>query len=102
MASMRLNYCAVNVTTVGTVIPPETALIVTCAVNGVVGVVVAVCCGAVDEEQPVIAVAAMNRRARSDPPARCILRFKPANTSRPTGPTNARERPAGDWNKWTE
>jgi hypothetical protein len=99
---MRFNYCAVNVTTAGTVVPPETALIVTCAVNGVAGVVVAVCCGAVDEEQPLTAAAAINRRARSDPPARCILRLKPANTSRPTGPTNAMEILAGDWNRWTE
>ena len=73
---MTFNYCGVNVTTVGTVVPPETALIVTCEVIGVAGVVVAACCGVMGEEQPVMAVAAINRRARSDAPASCILRFR--------------------------
>jgi hypothetical protein len=72
------------------VIDPETALTVTCVVTGVGGVVVV---GAVDEEQPVIAVAATSRRATSEPPARIDLRFRPANASNPTGPMNARVRP---------
>jgi hypothetical protein len=79
------------------VIDPEIALTVTCVVAGAAAVVVA---GAVDEEQPLIAVATTSRRAKSDPPARIDLRFMPANANGPTGPMNARVRPAGDWNKW--
>jgi hypothetical protein len=81
------------------VIDPETALTVTWVVLGVGGVVVA---GAVDEEQPVIAVATISRRAKSEPPARIDLRFRPANASSPTGPMNARVRPVRDRNKETE
>ena len=81
------------------VIDPEIALTVTWVVAGAAGVVVA---GAVDEEQPVIAVATTSsRRAKSDPPARIDLRFRPANASNPTGPMNARVRPVRDLNKWT-
>lgn len=77
------------------VIDPEIALTVTCVVVGADGVVEA---GAVDEEQPVIAVAT-SRRAKSDPLARIDLRFRPANASSPTGPRNARVRSVRDWNK---
>ena len=80
------------------VIDPEIALTVTWVVAGAAGVVVV---GAVDEEQPVIAVANTSRRAKSDPPARTDLRFEPANASSPTGPMKARVRPVRDWNKWT-
>ena len=79
------------------VIDPEVALTVTCVVAGVTGVgVAAACCGAVDdEEQPVLAVATTSsRRAKSDPPARIDLRFRPANASNPTG-TNECEGEAG-------
>jgi hypothetical protein len=80
------------------VIAPEIALTVTCVVAGAAGIVVA---GAVDEEQPVIAaVDTTSRRAKSDPPARVDLRFRPANASSPNGPMNARVKPTGDWNKW--
>ena len=82
------------------VIDPEIALTVTCVVAGTAGVVLAA--GVVDAEQPVIAVAATSSRAKSDPPARIDLRFRPANASNPTGPMNARVRPVRDWNKWTE
>ena len=80
------------------VIDPEIALTVTCVVVGTDGIVVV---GAVDEEQPVIVVAITTRTARSDPPARIDLRFRPANASSPTGLMNARVRPVRDWNKWT-
>ena len=86
------------------VIAPEVALTVTCVVAGVTGVGVGVaCCEPVDEEQPVIAVATTNsRRAKSDPPARIDLRFRPANANSPTGPMNARVRPVRDRNKPAE
>jgi hypothetical protein len=85
------------------VIAPETALTVTCVEAGAAGVVLAACCGDADEEQPVIAaVATTNRRAKSVPPARIDLRFRPTNASRPAGPINARVSPALDWNKWTD
>jgi hypothetical protein len=84
------------------VIDPEIALTVTWVVAGAAGVVLAACCGAVDVEQPVIAVAATSSRAKSDPPARIDLRFRPANASSPTGPMNARVSPVRDWNRWTE
>ena len=61
-----LSYCTVKVTMTLFVIDPEIALTVTCVVAGAGGVVVA---GAVDEEQPLIAVATTSRRAKSDPPA---------------------------------
>lgn len=80
------------------VIDPETALTVTWVVLGVGGVVA----GAVDEEQPVIAAATVSRRAKSEPPARIDLRFRPANASSPTGPMNAKVRPVREWNKGTE
>jgi len=79
------------------VIDPEIALTVICVVAGAAAVVVA---GAVDEEQPLIAVATTSRRAKSDPPARIDLRFRPANASSPSGPMNARVMPTVDWNKW--
>jgi hypothetical protein len=82
------------------VIAPEIALTVTLVVAGAAGVVAAAW-GAADDEQPVIAaVATTSRRAKSDPPARIDLRFRPANANSPTGPMNARVRPTGDWNKW--
>jgi hypothetical protein len=80
------------------VIDPEIALTVTCVVVGGDGIVVA---GAVDEEQPVIAVATTSRIARSDPLARIDLRLRPANASSPTGLMKARVRPVRDWNRWT-
>jgi hypothetical protein len=80
------------------VIDPEIALTVTCVVAGAAGIVVD---GAVDEEQPVIAVTTTSRRAKSNPLARIDLRLKPANASSPTGPMNARVRPVRDWSKWT-
>ena len=80
------------------VIDPEIALTVTCVAAGDAGVVA--CCGVADEEQPVIVVATTSRRTKRDPPARIDLRFRPANASSPTGPTNARVRPVRDLNKW--
>ena len=94
-----LSYCTVKLTMTLCVIDPEIALTVTCIVAGDAGVVA--CCGVADEEQPVIAVATTSRRAKSDPPARIDLRFRPANASSPTGPRNARVRSVRDWNKWT-
>ena len=91
-----LSYCTVKVTMTLCVIDPEIALTVTCVVARAAAVVVA---GVVDEEQPLIAVATTSKRAKRDPPARIDLRFRPANASSPTGPTNARVRPVRDWNK---
>ena len=95
-----LSYCTVKVTETLCVIAPEIALTVTLVVVGAAGVV-AVACGTADDEQPVIAaVATISSRAKSDPPARIDLRFRPANVSSPTGQMNARVKLTGDWNKW--
>ena len=101
LLARALSYCTVKVTITGTVIAPETALIVTCVVEGPEAVVLAAACGVVDAEQPMIAVAAISSRAKSDPPARIDLRLRPANASSPTGPINARVRLVRDRNKWT-